>query len=109
MIIGRHNRHEWLFHIDPNDPSKFLPKDEGGVQQLPQPGLRTKYTKEARGLFGVMMYDDNEGNTHGDRMQPLNYTHQPKGGWSSGIHQNLLGRGSPSEHFKDNREGQVSR
>ena len=46
------------------------------MQQLPQPGLRTKYTKEARGLFGVMIYDDDEGNTHGDRMQPLNYTNQ---------------------------------
>ena len=75
VVLGRHNRHEWLFTVDPQDPTRFLPADEGGE---PKPGTRAKYTKEARGLFGVMMRKGRAGEDPlvGERMTPLSYTGQ---------------------------------
>ena len=76
--MGRHNRHEWLFTVDPTDPTRYLPPEEGGVLETPKPGTRAKYTKEARGLFGVMMRRGGEGEDTlvGERMKPFNYTGQ---------------------------------
>ena len=78
VVLGRHNRHEWLFTVDPNDPTRYLPPEEGGVVEAPKPGTRAKYTKEARGLFGVMMRQGGEGEDElvGEKMTPFNYTGQ---------------------------------
>ena len=29
--IGRANRHEWLFYVDPADPTQLMRKEDGGV------------------------------------------------------------------------------
>ena len=46
--------------------------------EKPKPGTRAKYTKEARGLFGVMMRQGQAGEDPlvGERMTPLSYTDQ---------------------------------
>ena len=75
-MLGRHNRHEWLFTVDPTDPTRYLPASEGGVLENAKPGTRAKYTKEARGLFGVMMKKTADGEMVGDRMVAFNYTGQ---------------------------------
>ena len=67
-----------MFTVDPQDPNRFLPADEGGVLEAPKPGTRAKYMKEARGLFGVMMREGGDGEDRmvGERMTPLSYTGQ---------------------------------
>ena len=44
--------------------------------QEPEPSTRTKYTKEARGLFGVMLKKNADGEMVGLGMLPCDYTGQ---------------------------------
>ena len=75
VIIGPNNRHEWLFHVDPNNPDVYMSPKDGGVPQQPRAGTRAKYMQECRGLFGVMAKQiPGEVNCEGVRMQPFNYT-----------------------------------
>ena len=74
IVIGPNNRHEWLFHVDPNDPDRYLSPKDGGVQQQPRASTRAKYMKECRGLFAVMAKQLADGTCVGRRMEPFNYT-----------------------------------
>ena len=35
--IGRSNRHEWLFYVDPADPTQLMKKEDGGVLEKENP------------------------------------------------------------------------
>ena len=54
VVIGPSDRHEWFFHVDPNNPDVFMHPKDGGFPQQPRADTRAKYMKECRGLFGVM-------------------------------------------------------
>ena len=73
--IGRANRHEWLFHVDPTDPTRLLSKAEGGVLEEERPCTKGKFMGECRGAFGVMR-KFKDGSLIGDRMKPFDYTNQ---------------------------------
>ena len=73
--IGRANRHEWLFHVDPADPTKLMRKEDGGVLELERPNTVGKFMGECRGAFGVMQ-KVKDGQLVGERMEPFNYTNQ---------------------------------
>ena len=34
IILGRANRNEWLFFVDPNDHNEFMSEADGGVLQV---------------------------------------------------------------------------
>ena len=74
IIIGTANRYEWLFFVNPNNPDELMREEDGGVLMEEQPTTTAKFMKECRGLFGVMMKEDVNGNLVGHRMRPFNYT-----------------------------------
>ena len=74
--IGRCNRHEWLFHVDPRDPTRLLAKEDGGVLEEERPCTQGKFMGECRGAFGVMRKLNSQGQLVGQRMRPYNYTNK---------------------------------
>ena len=76
VVVDRHNSREWLFTVDPQDPTRYIPADDGDVFEKQKPDTRTKYTEEDRGLFGVMMRQGGDGEDPlvGEWMTPFSYT-----------------------------------
>ena len=68
VVIGPHNRHEWLFHVNPNNPLEYMSPKDGGVLQKPRASTRAKYMKECRGAFGVMAKQLDDGTCIGRKM-----------------------------------------
>ena len=73
--IGKANRHEWLFYVDPRDPTKLMKKEDGGVLQEERPCTVGKFMGECRGAFGVMQKVV-DGELVGERMRPFDYTNK---------------------------------
>ena len=73
VIIGLSNRYEWLFYVNPDNPNKFMREQDGRILMEERPTTTSKFMKECRGLFGVMMKEDVDGNLIGHRMRPFNY------------------------------------
>ena len=74
--IGRSNRYEWLFYVNPNDPTQLMRKEDGGVLEQEMPCTVGKFMGECRGAFGVMQKVGVDGRLEGHRMTPFNYTNQ---------------------------------
>ena len=74
--IGRYNRHEWLFYVDPRDPTQLLAKEDGGVLEQDRPSTKGKFMGECRGSFGVMRLINARGQLKDKRMRPYNYTNK---------------------------------
>ena len=114
--IGRANRHEWLFHVDPADPTKLMRKEDGGVLEEERPCTKGKFMGECRGAFGVMRKVV-DGELVGDRMVPFDYTNQKVVGpvayqkaFDAEVHRvnTLKTTGSPSSQYWPERgEGLV--
>ena len=75
ICIGRANRHEWLFYVNPADPTQLMRKEDGGVLQEERPSTVGKFMGECRGAFGVMQ-KLKDGELVGERMTPFDYTNK---------------------------------
>ena len=74
VSIGSHaSKHEYRFPTSPGGTHK--PVAEGGVLQAREPRVKAKYTGDGgRFGFGVMMKRDADGELHGYKMEPFDYS-----------------------------------